>query len=306
MADVDNIFKQKFKYYKQKATKPSFDDVIDFKNCRNLDFVDVKEVSGPSVDVIDQCGLKSLEKWEVYELKNVPGLYFIPNPFTEKGQRIWSKRCVKEYYRKPHETNVDPFESNPDEMWESSCQQIKEKTGSYEESLSILKCCPIWKLRWATLGYHHNWNTKRYSEKPCSPMPAELGRMGKLFASMIGVEDFKAEAAIVNYYHVGHALSPHDDTSEEYLSAPLISMSFGLPAIFLIGGKTKDECPDALFIRSGDVIIMSGASRLAYHAVPRILESSSDDHSIIPSVADPLDLFLLHSRLNINIRQVHA
>ncbi|XP_002120909.2 nucleic acid dioxygenase ALKBH1 [Ciona intestinalis] len=306
----DNIFKQTFKYYKQKATPPSFDDVIDFKNARNLDHVNVKQVPSPSNELVNELGLKCKENWEIYELKNVPGLFVIPNSFTDEGRRMWANKCVTEYFKKPHETNVDPFEDNPDNMWKSSCKYIQSNAGkgscTYEDSLSLLKCCPIWKLRWATLGFHHNWNSKQYSEQPCSELPSELRKTSKLFASMIGTDDFKAEASIVNYYHVGNALSPHDDTSELYLEAPLVSLSFGLSAVFLIGGTTKDQKPEALFIHSGDVIIMSGASRLAYHAVPRILKPASDAQFKSCSVADNLDLFMSHSRLNINIRQVHS
>ena len=56
--------------------------------------------------------------------------------------------------------------------------------------------------------------------------------------------------------------------------------------------------PSAFLIRSGDVLIMSGDSRLAYHAVPRILESDADCFR-----KDPNDIFKAHSRININVRQ---
>ena len=48
--------------------------------------------------------------------------------------------------------------------------------------------------------------------------------------------------------------------------------SFGLPAIFLLGGVTRADTPLAMFIRSGDIVIMMNESRLAYHAVPRVLD----------------------------------
>ena len=47
--------------------------------------------------------------------------------------------------------------------------------------------------------------------------------------------------------------------------------SFGQTAIFLLGGQTKDTSPTAMFLHSGDIIIMGGPARLAYHAVPKIL-----------------------------------
>ena len=63
----------------------------------------------------------------------------------------------------------------------------------------------------------------------------------------------------------------HTDHSEDNLSAPLLSISLGQPAIFLIGGSSLATVPSALLLRSGDVLLMERESRLAYHAVPRIL-----------------------------------
>ncbi len=52
--------------------------------------------------------------------------------------------------------------------------------------------------------------------------------------------------------------------------------SFGCPAIFLLGGTTRSTKPVAMCIRSGDVVVMSGPARLAYHAVPRILPKETN------------------------------
>ena len=51
----------------------------------------------------------------------------------------------------------------------------------------------------------------------------------------------------------------------------LFYSSLGLPCVFMIGGQTKTEEPEALFLRDGDVVIMSGQARMSYHAVPRVL-----------------------------------
>ena len=66
-------------------------------------------------------------------------------------------------------------------------------------------------------------------------------------------------------------LSGHTDHSEKDLSQPLLSLSFGQSAIFLVGGPTKLVKPKALLLNSGDIVIMSVQSRLAYHGVPKIL-----------------------------------
>ena len=90
-----------------------------------------------------------------------------------------------------------------------------------------------------------------------------MDELTTLIANLIGFSGFKPEAGIVNYYHLNSTLSGHQDHSEKNLDAPLISLSFGNSALFLIGGKTKDIKPKAFLLKSGDIVIMSGESRLA-------------------------------------------
>ena len=79
------------------------------------------------------------------------------------------------------------------------------------------------------------------------------------------------QAAIINYYHMDSTLSPHTDHSEFDLDSPLISVSFGQSAIFLVGGTSREDEAIGMYLRSGDIAIMMGPSRLAFHAVPRVL-----------------------------------
>lgn len=101
--------------------------------------------------------------------------------------------------------------------------------------------------------------------------------------------------------------------------------SFGQPAIFLIGGHTKDERPDALLLRSGDVIVMTREARLCYHAVPKVFHCPESERSQRWEAPDEVDQpevqtadcrstatmatgafadYIGNSRININIRQV--
>lgn len=171
------------------------------------------------------------------------------------------------------------------------------------------------KLRWATLGYHHNWDTKLYSESSKSDMPTELSGLTSALARALGFSDFKAEAAIVNYYRMNSTLAGHTDHSEINVTAPLFSISFGQTAVFLIGGLRQEDPANAIFLRSGDVVIMSGSSRLRYHGVPRILpvsEAPWDDNceDNRESPAYNLDdwckarTYIAEARINMNVRQV--
>jgi alkylated DNA repair protein alkB homolog 1 len=121
----------------------------------------------------------------------------------------------------------------------------------------------------------------------------------------------QAEAAIVNYYHMNSTLCAHTDHSEcDALSKPLLSVSFGNAAVFLIGGSTKSvRAPSPLLLRSGDILLMTNASRLCFHAVPRILadpfvgnlvENSSDETETVSCS------YIHDKRININVRQVYT
>lgn len=91
--------------------------------------------------------------------------------------------------------------------------------------------------------------------------------------------------------------------------------SFGQTGIFLLGGKTLEDQTSAMYLRSGDILMMAGDARLAYHAVPRILRyphlesivlqgietSSEQSHSL-----KCLNKYLSYSRINVNIRQVEG
>ncbi|KAL2484432.1 Alpha-ketoglutarate-dependent dioxygenase alkB [Abeliophyllum distichum] len=123
-------------------------------------------------------------------------------------------------------------------------------------------------------------------------------------------EEFHPEAAIVNYFGLGDMLGGHLDDMEKDWSKPIVSISLGCKAIFLLGGKSREQTPIAMFLRSGDVMLMAGEARECFHGVPRIftdpenteitpLESqfSDEDHTSF------LD-YIQTSRININIRQV--
>ncbi len=98
----------------------------------------------------------------------------------------------------------------------------------------------LYKLRWVTLGYHYNWTTKLYSPLNHTPFPQDLSNLSEHILTRLGFKHFKAEAAIVNYYHMDSTLSGHTDHSEKDLNAPLISMRFVITIMipsFVIGNS---------------------------------------------------------------------
>lgn len=100
------------------------------------------------------------------------------------------------------------------------------------------------QLRWVHLGYHFDYNFVNYKEEKYYGFPEDLVLLMKAIAMAIGYESYVPETGIINYYPLGSSMGGHTDHYEEELDAPLISLSFGQKAVFLIGGKTKDVKPE--------------------------------------------------------------
>jgi alkylated DNA repair protein alkB family protein 1 len=110
-------------------------------------------------------------------------------------------------------------------------------------------------------------------------------------------------------------LGGHVDDMEADWSKPIVSISLGCKAVFLLGGASREESPTAMFVRSGDVVLMAGPARRCFHGVPRIFVDSSQ--SEVPDFAalvesqkgssnlDAVVQYINQSRINVNIRQVH-
>ena len=95
----------------------------------------------------------------------------------------------------------------------------------------------------------------------------------------------KVEAAITNIYSAGDTLAIHRDVSEE-CQRPLVSISLGCEGIFVVGLDADTDAPSdelkreenvrmqAIRLRSGDALLMSGPARFAWHGIPRVLADS--------------------------------
>ena len=86
-------------------------------------------------------------------------------------------------------------------------------------------------------------------------------------ADAAGFAGFEPDACLVNRYAPGTRLSLHRDENERDLSAPIVSVSLGLPAVFLFGGLSRGDRPRRIPLESGDVVVWGGPVRLTYHGV---------------------------------------
>lgn len=104
-----------------------------------------------------RAGLQPVSRWKAYGLSGYPGFIFIQNPFLPGCQRHWVKQCLKLYTQKPNVCNLD-LHMAPEktaDLWGQSKEKLRRKGSSKCEPRSLLE-----KLRWVTLGYHYNWDTK--------------------------------------------------------------------------------------------------------------------------------------------------
>ena len=83
------------------------------------------------------------------------------------------------------------------------------------------------------------------------------------------------DACLVNLYRRGARMGPHQDRDEADFSLPVLSVSLGDTAIFRLGGCRRSDPSRSLRLSSGDVCLLTGEARLAYHAIDRILAGSS-------------------------------
>jgi alkylated DNA repair protein (DNA oxidative demethylase) len=98
-------------------------------------------------------------------------------------------------------------------------------------------------------------------------MPTCFADLAQRAAAEVGYADFAPESCLINTYMPGAKLSLHQDKDEKDLSAPIVSVSLGLPAVFLFGGAQRSERPQRYRLEHGDVVVWGGPSRLAFHGV---------------------------------------
>lgn len=273
-----------------------------------VDFTYLDRNTEANLSQIEEVEVKALESGfsspyfnagaKMYRFLGVEGLYFIPNPFTESQQRYWIKRCVKEF-----------SVGNPTNL--SNLQAIETGVSTF---FSDWKLENMAQLRWSSLGYHYQWTPRVYTEEHRGTFPADLSSLVTDVASLLGHSDMRAEAAIINYYPSTKCMmGGHLDDAEEAMEKPIVSCSFGNTVIFLIGGRTRDVEPAALYIRSGDIVLMAGNARYCYHGVPKMICGTSPDFlTTYDPVADAVDPdwspelanYMKDARVNMNVRQV--
>ena len=129
-----------------------------------------------------------------------------------------------------------------------------------------------------TLGWVTDQSGYRYdsrdpaSGKPWPPIPAAFTELAAAAAERAGFGRFTPDSCLINRYEPGARLSLHQDKDEHDFDAPIVSVSLGLPAVFLFGGVRRGDTPQRLLLKHGDVVVWGGPARLRYHGILRLLE----------------------------------
>ena len=99
------------------------------------------------------------------------------------------------------------------------------------------------------------------------PMPAGFRQLAHEAAAQAGFADFLPDACLINRYLPAARMSLHQDRDERDLTAPIVSVSLGLPAVFLFGGLKRKDPTCRIPLVHGDVLVWGGPDRLRYHGV---------------------------------------
>ncbi len=105
------------------------------------------------------------------------------------------------------------------------------------------------------------------SGRPWPPMPARFFELAHAAAAQAGLAGFLPDACLINRYEPDARLSLHQDRDERDLTAPIVSVSLGLPAVFLWGGLKRKDPTRRIPLVHGDVLVWGGPDRLRYHGV---------------------------------------
>jgi len=105
------------------------------------------------------------------------------------------------------------------------------------------------------------------SGKPWPPMPPAFLQLAGAAAAHAGFAGFVPDACLVNRYEAGTRLSLHQDRDERDLGQPIVSVSLGIPAVFLFGGLQRSDRQLRVPLAHGDVVVWGGPARLRHHGV---------------------------------------
>jgi DNA oxidative demethylase len=148
--------------------------------------------------------------------------------------------------------------------------------GGHQMSVAMTNCG---SFGWVTdrTGYRYDVNDPE-AGRPWPPMPPVFRELAGQAAARAGFAGFSPDACLINRYQPGARMSLHQDKDELDLGAPIVSVSVGLPAIFLFGGSKRGDKPSRFRLQHGDIAVWGGPARLAFHGVAPLADG---EHALL-------------------------
>jgi DNA oxidative demethylase len=165
-----------------------------------------------------------------------------------------------------------------------------ETPGGFRMSVAMTNCG---KVGWVSDRRGYRYTTEDpLSGQPWPPMPAVFSTLAERAARAAGFEGFEPDACLINRYVPGARLTLHQDKDENDFRAPIVSVSLGLPAVFLFGGNARKDRQRRIPLQHGDLVVWGGPARLYHHGV---LPLKDGDHSVLG-----------RQRINLTFRRARA
>ncbi len=148
--------------------------------------------------------------------------------------------------------------------------------GGHQMSVALTNCGNV---GWVTdrSGYRYD-GIDPDTAKPWPAMPPVFRELALRAAAASGFDGFAPDACLINRYEPGARMSLHQDRDENDFGAPIVSVSLGLPAIFMFGGLTRSDKPRRFRLEHGDIVVWGGPSRLFFHGVAPLADG---DHAAL-------------------------
>ena len=148
--------------------------------------------------------------------------------------------------------------------------------GGHQMSVAMTNCGSV---GWVTdrTGYRYD-GVDPESGKPWPAMPPSFRALAGRAAAQAGFDGFSPEACLINRYQPGARMSLHQDKDETDFAAPIVSVSLGLPAIFLFGGSKRSDRPRRFRVEHADIAVWGGPTRLAFHGVAPLADG---EHAVM-------------------------
>jgi alkylated DNA repair protein (DNA oxidative demethylase) len=137
--------------------------------------------------------------------------------------------------------------------------------GGYRMSVAMTNCGAA---GWITdrSGYRYE-AADVLTGQPWPAIPEVFQELATSAAAHAGFAKYAPDACLINRYEPSARMSLHQDKDERDLEAPIVSVSLGLPAVFLFGGLRRGDRPTRIPLEHGDVVVWGGPARLRYHGV---------------------------------------